>query len=134
MIDEITELRELLRAKEAQLAAVRREKQILQDYGLSNDEISRYSRQIFLPEIGVKGQLKLKNSAVLIVGAGGLGCPAALYLASTGVGHIGIIDYDNVEMNNLHRQLLYTEANVGTPKVKAAAENLNCWTVVMLWK
>ncbi|XP_076668559.1 ubiquitin-like activating enzyme 4 [Andrena cerasifolii] len=126
LIDEITELRELLRAKEAQLAAVRREKQILQDYGLSNDEISRYSRQIFLPEIGVKGQLKLKNSAVLIVGAGGLGCPAALYLASTGVGHIGIIDYDNVEMNNLHRQLLYTEANVGTPKVKAAAENLNC--------
>lgn len=126
LIDEIAELRELLRAKEAQLVALKREKQILQDYGLNNDEISRYSRQIFLPEIGVKGQLKLKNSAILIVGAGGLGCPAALYLASAGVGHIGIIDYDNVEINNLHRQLLYTETNIGTSKVNSASENLNC--------
>ncbi|XP_076752127.1 ubiquitin-like activating enzyme 4 isoform X2 [Xylocopa sonorina] len=125
LIDEIAELRELLRMKEAQLAAQRREKQILQDYGLSNNEISRYSRQIFLPEIGVKGQVKLKNSAILIVGAGGLGCPAALYLASAGVGHIGIIDYDDVEINNLHRQLLYAEINIGTPKVDAAVESLN---------
>ncbi|CAL7946144.1 unnamed protein product [Xylocopa violacea] len=125
LIDEIAELRELLRMKEAQLAALRREKQILQDYGLSNKEISRYSRQIFLPEIGVKGQIKLKNSAILIVGAGGLGCPAALYLASAGVGHIGIIDYDDVEINNLHRQLLYAEINIGTPKVNAAVESLN---------
>ncbi|KOC68384.1 Adenylyltransferase and sulfurtransferase MOCS3 [Habropoda laboriosa] len=125
LINEITELREVLRVKEAQLAALRREKQILQNYGLSNEEISRYSRQIFLPEIGVKGQVKLKNSAVLIVGAGGLGCPAALYLASSGVGHIGIIDYDDVEINNLHRQLLYAETSIGTSKVNAAAESLN---------
>ncbi|CAK9806192.1 Adenylyltransferase and sulfurtransferase MOCS3 [Anthophora quadrimaculata] len=125
LINEIIELREVLRVKEAQLAALRREKQILQNYGLSNEEISKYSRQIFLPEIGVKGQIKLKNSAVLIVGAGGLGCPAALYLASSGVGHIGIIDYDDVEINNLHRQLLYAETSIGTSKVNAAAESLN---------
>lgn len=125
LIDEIIELRELLRTKEAQLAALRRERQILQDYGLNNEEILRYSRQIFLPEIGIKGQIKLKNSAILIVGAGGLGCPAALYLASAGVGHIGIIDYDDIEINNLHRQLLYTESNIGISKVNAAVETLN---------
>ncbi|XP_043595467.1 adenylyltransferase and sulfurtransferase MOCS3 isoform X1 [Bombus pyrosoma] len=125
LIDEIIELRELLRTKETQLAALRREKQILQDYGLNNEEILRYSRQIFLPEIAIKGQVKLKNSAILIVGAGGLGCPAALYLASAGVGQIGIIDYDDVEINNLHRQLLYAETSIGTPKVNTAAESLN---------
>ncbi|XP_076279398.1 ubiquitin-like activating enzyme 4 [Lasioglossum baleicum] len=125
LIDEIMELRKMLRAKEAQLTTLRREKQILQDYGLSNDEISRYSRQIFLTEIGIEGQIKLKNSSILIVGAGGLGCPAALYLASAGIGHIGIVDYDDVEINNLHRQLLYTEASIGTAKVDAAAEHLN---------
>ncbi|XP_043595815.1 adenylyltransferase and sulfurtransferase MOCS3 isoform X2 [Bombus pyrosoma] len=113
LIDEIIELRELLRTKETQLAALRREKQILQDYGLNNEEILRYS------------QVKLKNSAILIVGAGGLGCPAALYLASAGVGQIGIIDYDDVEINNLHRQLLYAETSIGTPKVNTAAESLN---------
>lgn len=61
----------------------------------------------------------------MIVGAGGLGCPAALYLASAGVGQIGIIDYDDVEINNLHRQLLYAETSIGTPKVNTAAESLN---------
>ncbi|XP_071861797.1 ubiquitin-like activating enzyme 4 [Bombus fervidus] len=125
LVDEIIELRELLRTKEIQLAALRREKQILQDCGLNNEEILRYSRQIFLPEIAIKGQVKLKNSAILIVGAGGLGCPAALYLASAGVGQIGIIDYDDVEINNLHRQLLYAETSIGTPKVNTAAESLN---------
>lgn len=125
LMNQITKLRELLRIKEAQLVALRREKQILQDYGLSNGEILRYSRQIFLPEIGIKGQIKLKNSSILIVGAGGLGCPAALYLASAGAGQIGIIDYDDVEINNLHRQLLYAETQIGIPKVNAAAENLN---------
>jgi len=73
----------------------------------------------------ILGQKKIKNSSVLIVGAGGLGCPAALYLACAGVGHIGIVDYDIVEINNLHRQLLYTEANIGTAKVTAAAESIN---------
>jgi len=70
------------------------------------------------------GQKKIKDSSVLIVGAGGLGCPAALYLACAGIGHIGIVDYDDVEINNLHRQLLYTEASIGTAKVDAAAESI----------
>lgn len=125
LVAEITKLRELLRMKEAKLARLRHEKQVVQEYGLNNDEICRYSRQLFLTEVGVKGQKKIKDSSVLIVGAGGLGCPAALYLTCAGVGHIGIVDYDDVEINNLHRQLLYTETSVGTAKVIAAAESLN---------
>lgn len=95
---------------------------------LNNDEIARYSRQIILSEIGVQGQLKLKKASVLVVGAGGLGCPSALYLAGSGIGRIGILDYDEVELTNLHRQLLHTEATVGLTKVasaQAALEQLN---------
>ncbi|XP_029162863.1 adenylyltransferase and sulfurtransferase MOCS3 isoform X1 [Nylanderia fulva] len=125
LVTEIAELRALLHAKEVQLARLRNERQVTQEYGLNNDEICRYSRQLFLTEIGVQGQKKIKDSSVLIVGAGGLGCPAAFYLACAGIGHIGIVDYDNVEINNLHRQLLYTEANIGTAKVIAAAESIN---------
>ncbi|CAL1674710.1 unnamed protein product [Lasius platythorax] len=125
LVAEIAELRALLHAKEIKLARLRRERQVTQEYGLNNDEICRYSRQLFLTEIGVQGQKKIKDSSVLIVGAGGLGCPAAFYLACAGIGHIGIVDYDNVEINNLHRQLLYTEANIGTAKVIAAAESIN---------
>jgi len=76
------------------------------------------------------GQKKIKDSSVLIVGAGGLGCPAALYLTCAGVGCIGIVDYDDVEINNLHRQLLYTETSVGTAKVIAAMESLNRYIVL----
>lgn len=126
LVEQIAELREQLRKKENALAALRNEKQVLQDYGLSNEEIPRYSRQIILSEFGINGQLKLKNSSVLVVGGGGLGCPAALYLAGAGVGHIGVVDYDDVEINNLHRQLLYTEAQLGMPKVFAAQESINC--------
>ncbi|XP_024943042.1 adenylyltransferase and sulfurtransferase MOCS3 [Cephus cinctus] len=122
LVKEIAELRKLLHEKENKLAALRREKEILQSYGLSNNEVCKYSRQILIPEINIKGQVKIKNSSVLIVGAGGLGCPSALYLAGAGVGCIGIVDYDDVEVNNLHRQLLFTEDNIGTPKVDAAAE------------
>ncbi|KAG7201651.1 hypothetical protein KM043_004381 [Ampulex compressa] len=125
LIEEIAELRQLLRAKEARLAALRREREISQSYGLNNEEIMRYSRQIFLSEVGITGQAKIKDSSVLIVGAGGLGCPAAIYLASAGIGRIGIIDYDDIEINNLHRQMLYTEASVNTSKVTAAVESLN---------
>lgn len=81
----------------------------------------------------ISGQKKIKDSSVLIVGAGGLGCPAALYLASTGVGHIGIVDYDEIEMNNLHRQILYTEASIGTAKVIAAAESINRYNSVVMY-
>ncbi|XP_025152981.1 adenylyltransferase and sulfurtransferase MOCS3 isoform X1 [Harpegnathos saltator] len=121
----IAELRATLNEKEAELADLQRKKQIVQEYGLSNDEILRYSRQLFLREINVQGQKKIKDSSVLIVGVGGLGCPAALYLACSGVGHIGIVDYDNIELNNLHRQILFMEASIGTAKVTAAAETIN---------
>ena len=91
---------------------------------LSQDEISRYSRQLILPEIGVEGQLKIKNSSILIVGAGGLGCPAALYLTAAGFGKVGIIDDDVVDRSNLHRQVLHNEERVGQPKVESALETL----------
>ncbi|XP_053697996.1 adenylyltransferase and sulfurtransferase MOCS3 [Sabethes cyaneus] len=87
---------------------------------LNNNEIARYSRQIILSEIGVNGQLKLKNASVLVVGAGGLGCPSSLYMAGAGIGRIGILDYDEVELTNLHRQLLHTESTVGQTKVDSA--------------
>lgn len=80
----------------------------------------RYARQIMLPEIGVEGQQLLLNSRVLIVGVGGLGSPIALYLTAAGVGHIGIIDSDVVSESNLQRQVLYTTAQVGQPKVERA--------------
>jgi adenylyltransferase/sulfurtransferase len=87
-------------------------------------DFSRYDRQIKLPEVGREGQEKLKNSRVLIVGAGGLGCPAAQYLVGAGVGTIGLIDHDLVDKTNLHRQVLYTEANIGEPKAHAAKNSL----------
>ncbi|XP_033212971.1 adenylyltransferase and sulfurtransferase MOCS3 [Belonocnema kinseyi] len=119
LIEEIRSLQKLLLEKETRLADLKREKQILQANGLNNEEIARYSRQILLPEISVKGQVRLKNASVLIVGAGGLGCPSALYLAGAGIGHIGIVDYDDIEINNLHRQILFSSADIGTPKVEA---------------
>lgn len=88
---------------------------------LSEDEISRYSRHILLAEIGGAGQARLKSARVLIVGAGGLGSPLALYLAAAGVGSIGIIDDDRVELSNLQRQIAHTTARIGTPKAVSAA-------------
>lgn len=84
----------------------------------------RYHRQIIIPEIGVKGQEKLKKSRVLVVGAGGLGSIVAYYLASSGIGYIGIIDPDIVELSNLQRQLLHNEDSIGMPKVISAMINL----------
>lgn len=126
---EIEELKKQLHQKEKQLKLLEQNQQEdmvknSERTKLSNEEITRFSRQIIVPGVGVKGQLALKTSSVLIVGAGGLGCPSALYLAGAGVGHIGIIDYDQVELNNLHRQLLHSEARLGTPKVDSAVEAL----------
>ena len=90
----------------------------------SEREVERYARHLVLREIGGPGQQKLKAARVLIVGAGGLGAPAALYLAAAGVGTIGIADADTVSLSNLQRQVLYAEANVGKPKVEAAAQHL----------
>ena len=87
-------------------------------------ELQRYSRHFLLPEIGMEGQLHLKNASVLIVGAGGLGSPVALYLAAAGVGRIGLVDFDNVDEANLHRQILYGESDIGRPKLEAAKERL----------
>jgi len=88
------------------------------------DEYERYSRQIILGQMGEEGQLKLASARVLIVGAGGLGCPAALYLAACGVGTIGIVDFDRVELSNLNRQVLHGTADVGVPKVQSARESM----------
>lgn len=84
----------------------------------------RYNRQIKLDEVGSAGQEKLRNARVLIVGVGGLGCPAAQYLAGAGVGKIGLVDHDKISITNLHRQMLYNEADVGKPKVLVAKEKL----------
>ncbi len=91
---------------------------------LNHDQIKRYTRHILLPEVGVEGQKKLLNAKVLIVGAGGLGCPIGLYLTAAGVGTIGLVDFDTVDASNLQRQILFTTEDVGKPKVEAAAKRL----------
>ncbi|XP_042013889.1 adenylyltransferase and sulfurtransferase MOCS3-like [Salvia splendens] len=88
---------------------------------LSADMIYRYSRQLILPSFGVEAQANLLKSSVLVIGAGGLGSPALLYLAACGVGRLGIVDHDVVELNNLHRQIIHTEAFIGRSKVESAA-------------
>ena len=91
-------------------------------------EFLRYNRQTMLPEIGDDGQTKIKNARVLVIGVGGLGCPIVQYLSTAGVGTIGIVDFDTIEMHNLHRQILYRESNVGASKVqtaKSVLEELN---------
>lgn len=92
---------------------------------LSEKELERYARHVALGEIGVGGQEKLKNGSVLVIGAGGLGSPAALYLAAAGVGTIGLVDSDEVDLSNLQRQIIHSENNIGKAKVKSAKERLN---------
>jgi molybdopterin/thiamine biosynthesis adenylyltransferase len=99
-------------------------KSVSADIRLTKEEMQRYGRHFVLPAVGVDGQKKLKSSSVLIVGAGGLGSVAAMYLAGAGVGRLGIADYDNVDLSNLHRQLLYTSADIGKPKVLIAEKKI----------
>ena len=91
---------------------------------LSRDEILRYSRHLLIPEVGLEGQRKLKNSSALIIGTGGLGSPVALYLAAAGIGRIGLVDYDVVDLSNLQRQVIHGTSTVGTLKVESARAKL----------
>ena len=92
--------------------------------GLSKEQVARYARQLILPEIGVGGQQRLLSASVLLIGAGGLGSPAALYLAAAGVGTLAIMDREAVAVSNLHRQILHTTSGVGRPKSASAASAL----------
>ena len=92
---------------------------------LTNDEIKRYSRHLIMPEVGVEGQRKLKAAKVLCIGAGGLGSPAAMYLAAAGVGTLGIVDFDVVDFSNLQRQILHGTPDVGRSKLASAKDRLN---------
>jgi len=90
----------------------------------TEEDIQRYSRHIILPEVGGKGQMKLREGKVLMIGAGGLGSPVSLYLAAAGIGTLGIVDMDTVDLSNLQRQVLHTTNDVGRPKVESAKETL----------
>jgi molybdopterin/thiamine biosynthesis adenylyltransferase/rhodanese-related sulfurtransferase len=91
---------------------------------LSKEEVMRYSRHLIMPEVGMEGQLKIKQAKVLCIGTGGLGAPLGLYLAAAGVGRIGLVDFDVVDTTNLQRQVLFGTSDVGRPKTEAAAERL----------
>lgn len=91
---------------------------------LSNDEIHRYSRHLILPEVGLAGQKKIRNTSVLCIGAGGLGSPIAMYLAAAGIGKIGLVDFDVVDVSNLQRQILHTDADVGRLKSESARDTI----------
>jgi sulfur-carrier protein adenylyltransferase/sulfurtransferase len=92
---------------------------------LSREEILRYSRHLIMPEVGMDGQLKLKQARVLMIGAGGLGAPLGLYLAAAGIGHLGIVDFDVVDFTNLQRQVTFTTADVGKTKLEATKSRLS---------
>src|SRR5712671_6937721 len=91
---------------------------------LSNEEILRYSRHLIMPEVGMEGQLKLKSAKVLLIGAGGLGAPLGLYLAAAGVGRIGLVDIDVVDVTNLQRQVSHGTKDVGRKKLDSAADTM----------
>src|SRR5882724_5854321 len=104
---------------------------------LNNEEILRYSRHLIMPEVGMAGQEKLKKASVLLIGAGGLGSPLALYLSAAGVGRLGLVDFDVVDQTNLHRQVIHSTSSVGEYKVdsaKARIEEINPNVVVETYK
>ena len=109
-----------MRDKTAEMVGMK----LLKKNMLSNQDISRYSRQLILPHMGMKGQSNLLNASVLVVGAGGLGSSILLYLASAGIGTLGIVDYDVVEFSNLQRQVIHDESKIGISKAESAAESI----------
>src|SRR5437763_7699759 len=92
---------------------------------LSNGQKQRYSRHLLIPEVGAEGQARLLDSKVLLIGAGGLGSPAALYLAAAGVGTIGIVDFDTVDLSNLQRQIIHKSERIGQKKGDSARQTIN---------
>jgi molybdopterin/thiamine biosynthesis adenylyltransferase/rhodanese-related sulfurtransferase len=99
--------------------------EVVSDSELTPDQLTRYSRHLMLKEVGMEGQIRLLKAKVLLVGAGGLGCPAGLYLAAAGVGTLGIIDSDKVDLTNLQRQILHGSTDVGRPKTESAKEAIH---------
>lgn len=99
-------------------------KRVMFSNALADDERRRYARHILLPEMGVAGQEKLKAASVLMIGAGGLGASALSYLAAAGIGHLGIVDHDAVELSNLNRQIIHETGDIGRRKVESAADRL----------
>src|SRR5438045_6742401 len=95
------------------------------DMNLSPQEIARYSRHLIMPEVGLEGQKRLKAASVLLIGAGGLGSPLALYLAAAGIGRIGLVDFDVVDFSNLQRQVIHGTADVGRKKLDSAADRMH---------
>src|SRR5690606_16003421 len=91
---------------------------------VTTEEVARYSRHLIMPEVGMDGQKRLKNAKVLVVGGGGLGSPALLYLAAAGVGTLGVIDFDVVDESNLQRQVIHGQSDIGKPKVESARESV----------
>jgi molybdopterin/thiamine biosynthesis adenylyltransferase/rhodanese-related sulfurtransferase len=99
--------------------------EVMCDSKLTSKQLSRYNRHIILKEVGMEGQIRLLKAKVLLVGAGGLGCPAGLYLAAAGVGTLGIVDSDSVDLSNLQRQILHSTYDVGRPKTESAKEAIS---------
>ena len=91
---------------------------------LTIDEVRRYSRHLIIPDVGMTGQKRLKNAKVLVIGAGGLGSPALLYLAAAGVGTLGIAEFDEVDESNLQRQIIHGQSDIGKPKAESAKESI----------
>ncbi len=92
--------------------------------GFTPEQVSRYARHLILPEVGGKGQRKLMNTSVLLLGAGGLGSPTGLYLAAAGIGKIGVVDFDTVDASNLQRQIMHGVGDIGRPKIDSAADRM----------
>lgn len=89
---------------------------------LTIDEVRRYSRHLIIPDVGMSGQKRMKNAKVLVIGAGGLGSPALLYLAAAGVGTLGIVEFDEVDESNLQRQIIHRQSDIGRPKGESARD------------